>query len=191
MATDGDRVYSRKRAQLIYENHVKNGRGGCDANHIAADIPYVETLYRGLLTECAYAHDFGAVINANILDLGDGGRDFPLDLLMPEGVRTFIVNVKSKSVRSTWEALRRSGTHLRVPVKECNPATIYVFGIYLERTDDAEVLRWDWGQTLIRANERAVFPRGNGSAAYIRQFEKLRDLQELKDKRFVRKTLVD
>ena len=190
--TDGHRAWSRKTSRLFYLNHVKNGRGGCDANHIAVDIPYEETLYRGLLTECAYGRDFGAAPDGTIRDYGDGGRDFDLDLIMPDGeVRRVKVNVKSKSVRSSWEGLRRSGTHLRVPVKECDPAKIYVFGIYLEPTDDAEVLRWEWGRALIQRNQRVLYPKGNGGLAFAKPFEELRELRELQDRRFFRSSLFD
>jgi hypothetical protein len=105
-------------------------------------------------------------------------------LAIPSGRRRFPVNVKAKSVRVSWPALLRSGTHLRVPVIECKPRTIYVFGIYLERTDDAEVLAWEWGVTLIKRDERKIFPKSKGGETYLLPFEKLRDLRELKEREF-------
>lgn len=177
MVTDDDREFARRQASLIYENHRKRGGVGCDANHIAIQIGYEETLRRGLLTECAFAHEFGVEVNSDILDYGDGGRDFLLWLFTASGRQPFTVNVKAKSVQMSWEGLKRSGTHLRVPVSECRPRTIYVFGIYLEPTDEAEVLAWDWGLTLIRQNERRQF---DGPWNYVRLFDDLRDLEELK-----------
>ena len=177
MTTERDRVFCRELAERIYANHVRNGRKGCDANHIAKNISYRESLYRGLLTECAFGVMFGLPVNREILDHGDSGLDFSL----PLAIGRFPVNVKCKSVQTSWIGLMKSGTHLRVPISEIRPATIYVFGIYFEMTDDAEVLRWAWGQTLIRENNRAVFENGDGSQCYIKLFEELRELQELKD----------
>lgn len=181
MVTDDDRRFARIQASLIYQNHVakKQGLGG----HIATEIGYEEMMRRGLLAECAWVHEFGGVINREILDHGDGGTDFPLRLFTPHGPRMITVNVKAKSVQRSWLGLVQSGTHLRVPVIECKPLTIYVFGIYLEPTDEASVLRWEWGRTLIRDNKRKVFPNSNGVVNYIRLFEGLRGLQELKERR--------
>ena len=168
-------------ASAIYQNHVKNGPNGWDAHHIASEIGYEEALRRGLLAECDFARQFSCKVNEEILlSHGDGGVDFQLDLVTSQGVRRFTVNVKAKSVQKSWDGLRQSGTHLRVPVAECKPLTIYVFAIYLEPTDDAEVLAWDWGRTLIRQNERRQFEGGAQPWNYVRLFEDLRDLEELK-----------
>lgn len=194
MVTDEDRAFARRQSRLIYENHVRNGGSGFYANHIAANLPYEESLRRGLLGECAFVHEFGIVgIDGGIRDKGDGGRDFRLPLRISPGtdIRYFDVDVKTKSVRRKWEGLRRYGTHLRVPVKVCSPDTIYVFAIYLERMDEAEVLRWDWGRTLMNADERDVFSNSNGEMSYVRRFEDLRDLQELKDRLRVREDLFE
>jgi hypothetical protein len=179
MTTDADRGFARELAAAIYRHHVENGRSGCDANHIASNISYQETLYRGILTEIAFGGIFGLSINSELLAYGDGGRDFWLRLFVDREVRNFQVNVKSKSVQISWPALRRSGTHLRVSVSEIKARTIYVFGIYLEQSDEAEALRWEWGRTLIDEGQRAVFDNGNGEPCYIKLFDELRDLGEL------------
>jgi hypothetical protein len=170
-------------AAAIYRNHVANGRLGCDANHIAVNVPYEEALYRGLLAELAFARLFGLTINDAILDSGDGGLDFVMPLATSQGRREFPVNIKAKSVRVSWPGLMRSGTHLRVPVREIKPLTIYVFGVYLEPTDSALVFRWDWGRTIIDHNHRAVYENSDGTACFIKRFETLRDLRELWNKR--------
>ena len=143
-------------------------------------------MYRGLLTELAFAARFGLKVNDNILDHGDGGFDFVLPLSTPGGTRAFPVDIKAKSVRHSWDGLRASGTHLRIPVKEIKPSTIYVFGIYLEPTDSAQVLRWDWGQAVLTYNQRASYKNGSGRENFIKPFETLRDLSELLE-RLVRK----
>jgi hypothetical protein len=180
--TDEERILSRDLAHKIYLNHLKTGGDGWDINHVATEISYEETTRRGLLGECVFSRDFSVPMNTEILDYGDSGRDFMLPLVTPCGVRGFKVNVKAKSVQVSWEALRRSGTHLRVGVKECRPETIYVFAIYNEPTDDADILRWDWGYKLIQRNERACFKNSKGGYAFIKPYEELRDLDELKDR---------
>jgi hypothetical protein len=182
MTNDQDREFARKQAYRIYENHRRKGGGGCDANHIATNIDYKEALRRGLLAECAYVHEFGGKIDTSISDYGDGGRDFLLPLYIDGERRTFVVNIKAKSVRVSFHGMVRVGTHLRVPVHEIKPQTIYIFAIYREQTDDAEILRWDWGQSLIDLNQRAVYENGNDRECYTKLFQDLRDLQELKDR---------
>lgn len=180
MVTDEDRGFARSQADEIYQRCVAKGWGlHCQ---IATKIGYKETMRRGLLAECSFAHEFGLPIRTDVFEYGDGGVDFPLPLLTPQGVRDFIVNVKAKSVRVSWRGLMNSGTHLRVPVVECRPLTIYVFATYLEATDDAEVLRWEWGATLIRNDERRVYPNSSGVVNYVRLFNELRDLRQLKDR---------
>jgi hypothetical protein len=191
MVTDDDRPYCIKTAHLRHLNHIKNGRG-CDRNHIAKKIGCEESTRRGLLGECAFVHEFKLVaLDGAIRDRGDGGRDFRLHLSMAAGPRWFKTDIKTKSVRKSWPGLMRSGTHLRVPVNECAPKTIYVFGIYLEPTDDAEVLRWDWGQELIKGNQREKFENGNDEWCFVREYGELRELQELKDRLVVRHSLFD
>ena len=182
LTTDQHRADARRWAASIYAHHVARGRAGCDTNHIAANISYEETLYRGLLAELVFGGEFGLPVNTEILDYGDGGLDFKLLLFNGRDVRPYPVNVKAKSVQVSWPGLLRSGTHLRVPISKVLPHVIYVFGIYLEREDSAEVLRWDWGRSLIDRNERARYPNGNDEEFYIKPFEELRELQELKDR---------
>lgn len=189
MITSENRAYAIKQARLRHLNHIKNGRG-CEINHIAKNIGCEEATRRGLLGEAAFVHEFrAAAIDGAIHDRGDGGRDFWLPFQTPKGVRRYKVDVKTKSVQKNWPALMRSGTHLRVPVSLCAPDTIYIFGIYLEPSDNAEVLAWEWGRTLIAYDERGNFENGNGEECLVRKFEKLRDLQSLKDRLVVRADL--
>jgi hypothetical protein len=180
LTTDEDRAFARKHARLIYLNHLEKGRGL--SNHISTDISYEEQLRRGLLAELIFGREFGLAINVDVLDDGDGGFDFKLPLTASTGLRIFSINIKAKAVQLSWDGLRRSGTHLRVPVRECEPETIYVFAIYHERQDTAEVLRWTWGSVLMRRNERAIYENSDGTENYIIPFEELRELQELKDR---------
>ncbi len=182
ITTDQHRADARRWAAIIYSNHVANGRAGCDTNHIAANISYEETLRRGLLAELVFADEFSLEVNAEILDYGDGGKDFALPLFNGRDVCRYPINVKAKSVQVSWPGLLRSGTHLRVPVKQVLRDVIYVFAIYLEREDRAEVLRWAWGRSMIERNERLLFENGNGEESYVVPFEELRDLQELHDR---------
>lgn len=178
--TDEDRAFARKTARRIYHNHLARDRAGCDANHIAQNLDYEEALRRGLMAECAFSHEFGPAVGRELRDDGDGGIDFFLAFRVRRRVQRFPVNVKAKSVRFSLEGLIRSGTHLRVPVREAKPQTIYVFAVYYEKTDDADVLRWEWGRTLIERNERRIFLNGDGAEAYVAPYQELRDLQELK-----------
>jgi hypothetical protein len=98
------------------------------------------------------------------------------------GAQRFPVDVKSKSVRYSFLGMKRVGTHLRVPVSQIRPLTIYVFGVYLEQWDDADVLRWEWGQTLINNNEQCVFKNSNGKPTYVRRYEDCRSLDELMER---------
>jgi hypothetical protein len=155
-------------------------RAGCDANHIATNFDYEESLRRGILAECAFVHHFGECVDIRLLEKGDGGRDFLLSLDTGSEIREFPINIKAKSVRSSFAGMVEVGTHLRVPVRDIKPYTIYVFAVYYEQLDAADVLRWDWGITLMRLNQRMVFANGNGEPAYVKRYEDLRDLQELK-----------
>jgi hypothetical protein len=179
---DDDRFLALVAARAIYEHHMRVDPAGCNANHISTDIDYEETLRRGLLAECAFANEFNLKVNAELLAKGDGGRDFSLRLYANALVRSYPVDIKAKSVRSNFEGMVRVGTHLRVPVSEIHPMTIYVFAVYHELTDDADVLKWEWGRTLIHRDEKMAFERGNGSQCYVMRYEYLRDLQELKDR---------
>ena len=185
MINDSDREFARTQAGLIYENHVANGIEHVERNHVSSNISYVETtLRRGILAECAFANIFGVPVSQEINHFGDAGADFRINLKTDVGVRQFAVDVKSKSVRTTWDALRKSGTHLRVLKREIRPLTVYVFGIYLERTDDASVLAWQWGSVLADKGELRLFENctRDDSWCYAMPFEDLRPLEELADR---------
>ena len=95
------------------------------------------------------------------------------------------MDVKSKSIRDGeegWSKVVASGTHLRVPVREVKPRTIYVLATYYEGDDVAQVRSWTWGKSLIERNERASFKNGTGAENYLMPLEELRELQELKDR---------
>lgn len=171
--TNKDRKFARDLAQRIFDS--KKGRAHLDF-HIAKNISYLETLYRGILTECAFANEFGGRVDTELRQYGDGGRDFEISF----EDQPVIVNVKSKSVRSSFAGMVRVGTHLRVAVRECRPETIYVFGVYYEQTDSAEVFRWQWGKVLIDLDEVRIFENGD-VPAYTQIFEDLRDIRELKE----------
>lgn len=180
MTTDQDRAFAAEQASLIEANHVKHGSGHLN-NHVASTLSFYETTRRGILTECAFGHDFNLSVRTDIDHRGDGGADFILPLRTDDGVKRFPVDVKSKSVRTTWDALRRSGTHLRVLQREVRPTTIYVCGIYLERTDTAEVLAWEWGHTFITKGTLKNFKNSlREEYCYTIPFEDLRSLDELK-----------
>lgn len=181
--TDSDRELCRVQSQLIYENHLKHDPDfDSDGYHVSSEITYLETLRRGMLTECAFVNEFGGSVSRELNHHGDGGIDFLLDLKSDNGIRRYAVDVKTKSVRYSWEGLRRSGTHLRVLCRELRPATIYVFGIYLEPTDDAEVLAWQWGSTLRREGQLQRFKNSTSDENWnhVMLFEELRPLAELK-----------
>lgn len=174
MTTDADRTFSRVQAKLI---HAKLLLTKTDHQY-CTNLPGEEILYRGILTECEFAHEFGLRVDGRIYRGGDGGKDFILRL---NGQDTH-VNVKSEVVKTCWEALRRHDPWLRVPVPFCSPSTIYVYGIYIEPTDTAEVLAWEWGKVLIKENQRRTFPNGDGGEAFIKKFARLRSLEELRDR---------
>jgi len=186
MTTDKHRAFAREHAAKIYQHHLeKSGGVGADANHISKEISYEESLYRGLLAECDFAVKFGIRVNRDVHEGGDDGKDFMLPLLVNGAARDFRVDVKSKSVLygdDGWAKLIISGTHLRVPVKEVKPQTIYVLATYYVGDDIAQVRCWTWGKALIERNERASFKNGTGIENYLMPFEELRELQELKDR---------
>ena len=170
MTTDAHRAFARQHAAAIYQHHLNvNGRAGCDANHIASTIDYQETLYRGLLAECDFAVKFRVRVNREILQHGDGGINFRLPCLTRGGVALVPINIKSKSVLyggwDGWQRMIAKGTHLRVPVREVKPRTIYVLGVYLVGYDTATVERWTWGDTLIARNERMNFETATAKKA--------------------------
>ena len=176
--SDDDRAYAAHWAERIYQFHL--ARGDDMSNHFAENLTYQESLRRSLLAELAFGHKFGLQVNIRLLPDGDGGRDFVLHLRNTNGVAPYLVNVKAKTVRTSWQGLMNSGTHLRVAVKECAPLVIYVFGIYFEPTDDADVLRWDWGTSLIKNNDIRRFPNGGNTPCYVKPYEELRELDELR-----------
>jgi len=180
MVTEEDRRFAREYAPKIAEHMRKRPYGAI--NHMATEISLEEAIRRGLLTECAYAHVFGGEPCVELLPNGDGGRDFWIYLRVGFIPWRFKVNVKTKSVQVSLAGLIRSGTHLRVPITECQPRTIYVLGAYHERTDDAEILKWDWGRALIDGDERMMFENSKGDESYVRKYEELRDLSELKNR---------
>lgn len=181
MTTDEHRAFAKVQARLIKENHMRYGTRYLK-NHAAADIGYYETMRRGILTECAFSDFSGIPVSREINDAGDGGADFIMPLEVNGVMQEYKVDVKSKTVRTTWDALRRSGTHLRVQRRELQPMTIYVFGIYLLRTDEAEVLAWEWGHTLLKSGTLMLFKNSNtDEPCYTLPFESLRPLSELAD----------
>lgn len=178
--TNKDRAFAIAAAEAITDADAEGFR---QRGHISTELPLKETFRRGILTECAFANEFGLEVNGEVTRGGDGGRDFLLPLRCEGGaVRHFKTDVKTKSVRVSVDGLLRSGTHLRVRVRDALPLTIYVFGVYLETTDDAEVLRWQWGKRLIERNERRVFENGNDEECFVEPFESLRALNELKER---------
>lgn len=178
MVTDDNRVYALAQAPLIYQKMLRRGD-----YRIASKLTSVEVLRRGLLTECAFANLFHLPIRTEIFEYGDGGIDFVMRLRTRFGIEDITVNVKSKSVQRSWPGLRAAGTVLNVPVRECCEKRIYVFGIYLEPTDDAEVLKWEWGDILIRLNKQDSYKNGTGIMNYTKPYDDLRELQELHDRR--------
>ena len=182
MTTDEDRAFADDLAQRIYNFNMDLDPRSVE-NHFAQDFSYVESMRRGLLGECAFSDMFGMAVDCELRAGGDGGRDFFLNLETQQGRQRFKVDVKTKSVRFSWEGLRRSGTHLRVPVKQCRPLTIYVFAIYREPTDDAEVLRWAFGQTMMKDGEVRTFERGNEEPCFAYDYERCRELGELMERR--------
>lgn len=180
VVNDEDRAFALTQSHLISEHKLRTGGV---FNHFATDISFQESVRRGLLAECAYVHEFGGEIDTNLYPYGDGGRDFWLPLAMRRFPRCFKLNVKCKSVRSSLIGLIGSGTHLRVSKKEIEPETIYVFAVYYEKTDDADILKWEWGQTLIDANQLMEFKNSHGGKSYTLRYEELRELSELKRRR--------
>jgi hypothetical protein len=163
---EADRRFALHSSDMNYDPHF--GVSAIDCR---------EATYRSLLCECVFARYFGVQVDCEFRPQGDGGKDFCLMLETSRGPKCFHVNVKATTVKSNWKALQRT-THLRVPVDECRPHTIYVFGIYLLREDDADVLGWEWGQTLIAANDIRVFDKRN----FVRLFTDLRKLDELRER---------
>jgi hypothetical protein len=183
MTTDADRKFSRSCAEAIYQNYMTSPNRPYRDN---VEFGYREALYRGLLAECDFALRFGARVRGEVLNFGDGGVDFYLPFKTCGGVQCFPIDVKSKSVPyggwDGWQRMIVAGTHLRVPVREVVPGTIYVLGIYLVGDDVAFVDRWAWGSTLIRRNERMRFENGNDEDSYTIPYGECRELQELKDR---------
>lgn len=178
--TDADRLLASESAHRIAN---KPGHQAHLLYHFSENISYEESLRRGILTECAWVHQFGGKVDTELRDYGDAGKDFYVVL---DG-KQHPVNIKTKSVRVSFAGMVRVGTHLRVPVRECRPETIYVFGVYYEQTDDADVLRWEWGGVLIELNDVRNFDvdaQGHRAAkpipAYVKVYDDLRQLRELK-----------
>jgi len=169
---------SRKLARDITENKVKKGYDF--KSHISTKISFEEQMYRALLSEYDFGEKFGLKVNEQILDYGDGGRDFEIELYVDGVKRVYWVNVKVKRVKVSWEALSQHPTHLRVPVRECKKLTIYVFATYDERTDTAVVRRWAWGDALIKHKDIRTFENSDGTENYVLPFEQLRELDDLK-----------
>lgn len=178
IVTDEDRVFARYKAARVHELYLAEFGG--TPHQIAQTLPFEETMYRGMLAECAFAHKFGLAVNDDVLSTGDDGKDFYIDLHVDGEVRRFKVNVKATSVRRNFAGMQNT-THLKVPAREISPQTIYVYGVYYEATDDADVLRWEWGSTLIRQDERRKFENGN-VINYVRPYTALRELCELADR---------
>jgi hypothetical protein len=181
MTNDDDRAFAKKQAQVIYDNH-KLKHPDFERDHIATR-GYLESTRRGLLGERAFTHRYGGNVRTDLVR-GDGGIDFILRL---RGTN-YAVDVKTKTVRAkwTWEQLLTFGTaYLRVPMTKVRPLTIYIFAIYLERTDEAEVLGWCWGHELIERNEQKSFSEGTGEMNLVMPFELLHDLSELDEQQWV------
>jgi hypothetical protein len=177
LTTDADRAFARDLARRIYEFHRDHGHNM--SNHYAENLTYEESLRRSILTECAFAHEFDLPVNTELLAEGDGGQDFRLTF---DDEKQYKIDVKTKSVHTSFAGLLASGTHLRVPVRDVRPETIYVFGIYFEPTDEAHVLRWQWGNVLIDHNQQTTFKHGSGVKAYLMEYELLLRLEELKQR---------
>lgn len=175
MTTDQDRALARRITTKICE-HRKNNAGG-DINHFAKNVTLEEAWYMGVLTEIAFAKRFGLEVDDNLYRYGDGGRDFLLNLLVHGPT---CINVKTKKVTYSLQGLIRSGTDLRVAVREIKPDTIYIFGAYIEPSDTADVHRWAWGKTLIDRNKKMDFENGDGTLAFTLPFAECLPLGQLK-----------
>ena len=161
------------RIQFSLENGTYNPQ-------YAENLAKAETVRRGLLGEAAFANEFGHSVDCLLRKRGDGGRDFSLRLRTRTSIETFKVDVKTKSVRTSYTPFIADDLWLRVPATDIQPRTIYVCAMYLERTDDAEILAWDWGQSIVAYNDMRRLH--SGSYAYIKPSKHCRQLQELKDR---------
>lgn len=172
MVTDDDREFAKRHSRNIVAYRRQRGM---KSMKFAGQFSDEEVFRRGILTECAFANAFGLPMDEIVSEYGDGGYDFRLPLCSG----TVLLNVKSKSVRASFAGLIKSGTHLRVPKSQLRPGTIYVFGIYLEMGDNAQVLRWAWGRDIVNGGKTMAFDN-DGEDAYVRRYEECELLDVLK-----------
>jgi hypothetical protein len=176
MTTDAHRQFSAYWSNEIYNFRVAHG--ATFHNHFSR-YGYKEALRRSLLGECMFGDLSGAEINTELLMYGDGGKDFILPFRNRWQVfRPYQLDLKSKTVRTSWHGLLKSGTHLRVRTDELRRKTIYIFATYFEWCDEANVHRWHWGEALLRRNRIRVF-NDVGAPCYTLEYERLRGLDEL------------
>lgn len=174
--TDDDRRMALEQSKR--RNNYHQERGDRD-NKMAANLDGNEVVRRGLLGECAFANRFGNKVDYTLRAGGDGGRDFTLTLRTNYGVDTFHVDVKTSSIRTVFATVENT-TWLRVACDRIKPRTIYIAAIYLERMDDAEVLKWEWGRSLIELNICRTFD--NNILSYTKPFKDCRELSELEQR---------
>lgn len=177
-ATDADRAFARWKAQRVHALYLAEVGG--TPLQIAQNIGFEETCYRGVLAECVFGRKFGVRVNTDVLSLYDGGVDFLMELSVFGVKRSTVVNIKATSVRVNFAGMAGT-THLKVPVQWIKPDTVYVYGVYLEWCDDADVLRWAFGHELIERNERELFENGN-RVNFIKPYSELRPIEELRDR---------
>jgi hypothetical protein len=120
----------------------------------------------GLRGEEALAREFGLSVDLVARPEGDGGLDNSLRLWV---LRRFPVDVK---------CARKPG-HLIVEEGKAKPNTIYVLARYSDETDSAELIGWEWGQTLMGAPIRDF---GYGVRNHSIRAADLRPISELHDR---------
>lgn len=177
--TDDDRSYCIERATVALA-----GARWLQEFRYAEDISDFEALRRGFMCECAFANALHLPRPPIVLNpRGDHGTDFLLWLMTKGGAARKVLNVKAKTVRKSWPALRDYGTTLNVPERYMTGSTIYVFGIYLLPTDDADVLTYATGDEILAENAVEIFTRTRGIVrTHTLPFDKTHQLQGLQNR---------
>jgi len=122
------------------------------------------------LGECEFANMYGGKVDTTLRAGGDE-RDFFLDLKVDDCWRRFPIDVKTTSYSGR-------DINLSVPVRSIKPRMIYIGAWYCKERDDVELRCWEWGRSLIDANQIKVWNE-RGVPNYTKLHESCRPLTEL------------
>jgi hypothetical protein len=138
-------------------------------NHATSRPLSVDYELVGLAGEAEASRFFGVPVDLRPLPGGDGGKDFRVKFLLPNGlVGEFAVDIKTA----------RKAYNLIVEVGKVKVDVIYVLGQYLP-CGSVELIGWEWGKVVMSAPSRDF---GYGIVNHYIHRDRLRSMTDLKNR---------